>query len=49
MAYFVYMLASDRNGTLYLGVTNDLVRGVYEHKNKVVRGFTNRYGITRLV
>ncbi len=49
MAYYVYLLASDRNGTLYLGVTNDLVRRVYEHKNKVVRGFTSRYRIGRLV
>lgn len=49
MAYYVYILASKRNGTLYLGVTNDLVRRVYEHKNKFVRGFTSRYGIGRLV
>jgi putative endonuclease len=49
MAYYVYLLASDRNGTLYVGVTNDLVRRVYEHKNKLVRGFTSRYGIDRLV
>jgi putative endonuclease len=49
MAYFVYILASDRNGTLYVGVTNDLVRRVYEHKNKVIRGFTSRYGVARLV
>jgi putative endonuclease len=49
MAYYVYFLASDRNGTLYVGVTNDLVRRVYEHKNKIVRGFTQRYGVGRLV
>ena len=49
MAYFVYLLASDRNGTLYLGVTNDLVRRVYEHKNKVFRGFSQRYEVGRLV
>ena len=49
MAYYVYILASDRNGTLYLGVTNDIVRRVYEHKNKVARGFTKRYGVGRLV
>ena len=49
MAYYVYILASDRNGTLYLGVTNDLVRRVYEHKNKILRGFTSRYAVSRLV
>ncbi|HEY2754952.1 MAG TPA: GIY-YIG nuclease family protein [Pseudolabrys sp.] len=49
MAYFVYLLASERNGTLYLGVTNDLVRRVYEHKNKIFRGFSQRYEVGRLV
>jgi putative endonuclease len=49
MAYYVYLLASDRNGTLYVGVTNDLVRRVYEHKNKIVRGFTKRYDVGHLV
>jgi putative endonuclease len=49
MAYYVYLMASGRNGTLYAGVTNDLVRRIYEHKNKLVRGFTSRYGVSRLV
>jgi putative endonuclease len=49
MAYYVYLLASERNGTLYVGVTNDLVRRVYEHKNKIGRGFTSRYDVVRLV
>ena len=49
MAYYVYLLASDRNGTLYIGVTSDLVRRVYEHKNKVKPGFTRRYDVGRLV
>ena len=49
MPYYVYLMASRRNGTLYLGVTNNLVRRVYEHKNKVVPGFTSRYGVDRLV
>jgi putative endonuclease len=49
MAYYVYLLASDRNGTLYVGVTNDLVRRIYEHKNKILRGFTTQYGVNRLV
>ena len=47
--YYVYILASDRNGTLYVGVTNDLVRRVSEHKQKAVPGFTSRYGVDRLV
>ena len=49
MAYYVYLLASSRNGTLYVGVTSDLVRRVYEHKNKILRGFTSQYGVDRLV
>jgi putative endonuclease len=49
MAYYVYLLASDRNGTLYIGVTNDIVHGVFEHKSKVVPGFTKRYAVDKLV
>ena len=49
MAYYVYLLASDRNGTLYLGVTNDIVRRVFEHKSKTVPGFTKRYAVDKLV
>jgi putative endonuclease len=49
LAYYVYLLASRKHGTLYLGVTNDLVRRVYQHKNKVIRGFTSRYNVERLV
>ena len=49
MAYYVYLLASDRNGTLYIGVTNDIVRRVFEHKSKAVPGFTKRYGVDKLV
>ena len=48
-AYFVYMLASKRNGTLYVGVTNDLSRRVGEHKAGVVPGFTRQYRVDRLV
>jgi putative endonuclease len=48
-AYFVYMLASGRHGTLYVGVTNDLVRRVSEHKEGLVPGFTRRYGVKVLV
>jgi len=47
--YFVYMLASRRNGTLYVGVTNDLVRRAYEHRSKAVPGFTRRYDVCLLV
>ena len=47
--YWVYILASAVGGTLYIGVTNDLVRRIYEHRNDLVRGFTKRYGVHRLV
>jgi len=47
--YFVYILASKRNGTLYIGVTNNLLRRVKEHKDKVVKGFTEKYGVDKLV
>jgi putative endonuclease len=49
MAYYVYLLASRKDGPLYLGVTNDLIRRIYEHRTKAVRSFTSRYNITRLV
>jgi putative endonuclease len=49
MAYYVYILASRKDGATYIGVTNDLVRRVYEHRIKAVPGFTSRYNITRLV
>ena len=49
MPYFVYILASQRNGTLYVGGTNDLVRRVHEHREKLVEGFTERYQVSRLV
>jgi putative endonuclease len=47
--YYVYLLASERNGTLYLGVTRDLVRRVYQHKTRATPGFTPRYDVQRLV
>jgi putative endonuclease len=49
MSYFVYILASRRDGAIYVGVTNDLVRRTYEHRIKAVRGFTSKYNITQLV
>ncbi len=47
--FFVCILASGKHGTLYIGVTSDLIRRVYEHKLKVVPGFTKRYGVDKLV
>ena len=47
--YYVYILASKRNGTLYIGVTNDLERRLYEHKNNLIDGFTKRYKVHNLV
>ena len=46
---FVYIMASSRNGTLYTGVTSDLVGRVWQHREHLVDGFTARYGVTRLV
>ncbi len=48
-AFCVYILASDRNGTLYIGVTSNLPQRVWQHKEGLVEGFTKRYGIKRLV
>ncbi len=47
--YYVYILASQKNGTLYVGVTNDLIKRVWQHKNKVADGFTKKYRIDKLV
>jgi putative endonuclease len=47
--YWVYILCSDRNGTLYIGVTNDLSRRIFEHKNKVASKFTQKYHVDKLV
>ena len=49
MAYYVYLLASKKHVTLYLGVTNDIVRRCYEHRTKAVEGFTKRYGVDKLI
>jgi len=47
--YYVYILASKIGGALYIGVTNNLVRRVYEHREKLANGFTKRYGVASLV
>jgi putative endonuclease len=49
MAYYVYLLASKKHGTLYLGVTKDIVRRGHEHRTKAIDSFTARYGVDKLV
>jgi len=49
MSFFVYIMASHKHGTLYVGVTNDLVRRVYEHREGLIEGFTKRYEVKLLV
>ena len=49
MNYVVYILANKRNGTLYIGSTNNLIKRVYEHKQKLVNGFTKQYSLNQLV
>ena len=46
---YVYILASKRNGTLYVGVTSDLIKRIYEHRQNLVEGFTNKYNVHELV
>jgi putative endonuclease len=47
--YYVYIIASKKNGTLYTGVTSGLVKRIYEHKNELAEGFTKKYGVKILV
>jgi putative endonuclease len=47
--YYVYILANKKNGVLYIGMTNDLRKRVFEHKNNLVDGFTKRYNVNKLV
>ena len=49
MSFWVYILASRRNGTLYIGMTDDLVRRVWQHRQGLILGFTKKYGIKMLV
>jgi putative endonuclease len=48
-SFFVYILSNKRNGTIYTGITNNLIKRVYEHKQDFVNSFTSRYGIHKLV
>ena len=48
-SYWVYIVCSGRNGTLYVGVTNNLPRRIFEHKNKLLKGFSSKYEIDKLV
>ncbi len=47
--FYVYILCNKRNGTLYIGVTSELIKRIYEHKNNLVDGFTKKYNVHRLV
>jgi len=47
--FYVYILASKRNGTLYTGVTSDLIQRIWQHKHDMVEGFTQKYGVKKLV
>lgn len=49
MYYYVYIVASGKNGTLYIGITNDIKRRIWQHKHDLVRGFTREYGVHNLV
>ena len=49
MPYYVYILSSQKNGTLYTGVTNDLARRLSEHKDGICEGFTKKYDVTQLM
>ena len=49
MSFYVYILASKRSGTLYIGMTDDLVRRIWQHRDGILPGFTKRYGVKTLV
>ncbi len=46
---YVYIMTNKKRGSLYIGVTNDIIRRTYEHRNKLIDGFTKRYNLTKLV
>ena len=47
--YYIYIFASKRNGTLYIGITNDLTRRIFEHRTGLINGFTKKYSVNKLV
>ena len=47
--YYIYIFASKRNGTLYIGITNDLTRRIFEHKTGLINGFTKKYSVNKLI
>lgn len=47
--YYIYMMTNYTNNVIYTGVTNDIIRRIYEHKNQLVKGFTSRYNVNKLV
>ncbi len=47
--YYIYILTNKKSGTLYIGVTNNLMRRIYEHKNGIIKGFTKKYNLDKLV
>ncbi len=49
MSFFIYILSNKPKGVLYIGMTNNLIKRVYEHKQKTIEGFTKRYNVTKLV
>ena len=49
MPMYVYIMSNKNNNVLYIGVTNDLIRRIYEHKNKILKGFTSKYNVEKLV
>lgn len=49
MSYFTYILTNFTNTTFYIGVTNNIKKRIYEHKNKLIKGFTNKYNLVKLV
>ena len=47
--YFIYIISNKKNGTLYIGMTNNLARRMYEHKNKLIEGFSKKYDVCKLI